>query len=348
MEILSQNKIDAFIKAVSKCRKAAIVTHTHPDGDALGSEVALRRYLLSKGKEVAAIFPDSFPGTLSFLTDGENLLNAEIAAAEAREAIENCDTLFVLDMNAFRRAEALEPVLRACPARTKVLIDHHLNPEEGEFDVVFSKTDISSASELLFWILLGAEGGEINSIPAKSRYALMTGMTTDTNNFANSVYPSTLEMSSLLLASGVDRDGIVSNLYQNYSEMRIRAFAAMLSGSLEILPGGVACIISDEAFQNAYPLGEGETEGLVNIPLGIGAVKMSIFARWSADHFRVSIRSKRGWSANRLAGDFFHGGGHEMAAGGKIFVPADIPSQDAARAFIADCVAQFLQTDTDR
>lgn len=347
MEALLSEQIEAFTAAVAACRRAAIVVHTHPDGDALGSAVALRRYLLSKGKTVSAIYPDTFPDTLSFLTEGEGLIDAEKSPEEAAEALNNCDTLFVLDMNAFRRAEALEPLLRACPAKRRLLVDHHLNPAVEEFDTVFSHTDVSSACELLFWLLFGAEG-DARRLPAKSNYALMTGMTTDTNNFANSVYPSTLEMASILLAAGVDRDEIVSRLYQSYSETRIRAFAALLGQHMEILPGGVASIVVDEAFQKAYPLLEGETEGLVNIPLGIGEVCMSIFSRWCGDHFRVSIRSKRGVSANRLAAEYFHGGGHELAAGGKIFIPSDIQDQALAEAHIASCVAQFLQTENHR
>lgn len=347
MEALSSEQIGAFTAAVASSRRAAVVVHTHPDGDALGSAVALRRYLLSKGKTVAAIYPDTFPDTLSFLAEGESLIDAEKNPQEAAEALNSCDTLFVLDMNAFRRAEGLAPLLRSCPAKRKVLIDHHLNPAVDEFDIVFSQAEVSSACELLFWLLLGAEG-DARRIPAKSNYALMTGMTTDTNNFANSVYPSTLEMASILLAAGVDRDEIVSRLYQSYSETRIRAFAALLGQRMEILPGGVASIVVDEAFQKEYPLQEGETEGLVNIPLGIGEVCMSIFSRWSGDHFRVSIRSKRGMSANCLAAEYFHGGGHELAAGGKIFIPSDIPDQASATAHIASCVAQFLQTENHR
>ncbi|MCR5560892.1 MAG: DHH family phosphoesterase [Bacteroidales bacterium] len=345
MEILTEKQIASFRAAVSQCRKAAVVVHTHPDGDAIGSGLAMKNYLLSKGRQAELVYPDGFPSTLAFLTEGESLIDAETDKAAAERAIGGCDTLFVLDMNAFRRAEELAPVLAACPAGLKVLIDHHLNPAVEEFDLVFSKADISSASELLFWMLLGAEGGDISAIPDKARYALMTGMTTDTNNFANSVYPSTLEMASLLLASGVDRNDIVSKLYQSYSAMRIFAFAAMLYSRLQILPGGVACMVSDEAFQTAFPLAEGETEGLVNIPLGIGEVRMSIYARWNGDHFRVSVRSKKGCSANALVSQYFHGGGHELAAGGKIFVPADIPSQAEAKDFIASCVAQFLQTE---
>lgn len=334
-----------FALAVAGCRRAAVVVHTHPDGDALGCAVAMRRYLLSKGKEVTAIFPDSFPATLAFLTEGEDLVDASADAAAAARALQECDTLFVLDMNAFRRAEELAPLLRSCPAGRKVLIDHHLNPAAEEFDTVISVQEISSACELLFWLIYGAEGGNIGAMPEKCRYALMTGMTTDTNNFANSVYPGTLEMSSLLLASGVDRDAILANLYQHYSENRIRAFAALLGEDMEILPGGVAVIVAGSAIQKRFPLAEGETEGLVNIPLGIGDVKISIFVRLEGDCFRVSIRSKRGWSANRLAAGCFHGGGHELAAGGKIFIPGDIPSESEAHAFIASCVAQFLQTE---
>lgn len=345
--LFGKEKTESLREAVQGCSAAAVVVHTHPDGDALGSGIAMRRYLESKGKKAVLIIPDTLPQTLDFLVEGEPMLLADSRPEEARRAIAGCDALFVLDMNAFRRAEALEPALRGCKAPVRVLIDHHLDPDEAAFTLVFSTPEVSSASELLFWILSSLEGGA-EGIPEKARYALMTGMTTDTNNFSNSVFPSTLEMAARLIASGVDRDDITANLYQNYSAARLEAFAALLGRHTEVLPGGVSVTIATSAFQAAHPLRQGETEGLVNIPLQTGSVHMSLFLKQEKGHFRVSIRSKKGWSANRLAAGFFHGGGHEQASGGKVFWPSDIAGPSEIKEYVRRSVARFMQNRKSR
>lgn len=345
LAVIGKEKADKLDSILRSSRNAAIVVHTRPDGDALGSGIAMRRYLSEKiGLQATLVIPDTLPHTLRFLTDGEPLVNAEEDRAAAETAIRGCDLLIVLDMNAFRRAGSLEDILGDCPAREKVLIDHHLNPQEDQFTLVFSTPDVSSASELLYWVLTALEGSA-EDLPAASLYALMTGMTTDTNNFANSVYPSTLEMAGELLAAGVDRNAIVGHLYQEYSETRIRAFAALLGSHLTILPGGIAYIVATRRFQQEYPLQEGETEGLVNIPLGIGAVNMSLYLKEEEDHFHVSIRAKKGWSANRMATEYFNGGGHELAAGGKLFFPRDIASPEYVYDYLAATAARFVQKD---
>ena len=341
-------RLDALL---DRCTAVTVTAHTHPDGDALGSASAFVCYLREcREKDAVGVICNTPATTVRpIIPDGLPFLFHDTDPQACLDRIAASDLVILLDGNGFSRTEGLQSAFEASPA-PKVLIDHHLNPERERFEVVFSTPDISSASELLYYVLLELPdiGGDARRLPAPAARALLTGMTTDTNNFANSVYPSTLEMSSKLLAAGVDRDGILSNLYQQYSENRIRAFAALLGQKMTILPGGVACMVSDENFQKEFPLAEGETEGLVNIPLGIGRVNMSIFVRWGGDHFRVSIRSKRGWSANRLARDYFHGGGHEMAAGGKILLPEDIPSQSGASAHVAACVAQFLQKEDNR
>ncbi|NLZ50823.1 MAG: hypothetical protein GX899_03840 [Rikenellaceae bacterium] len=345
--LFEEKRISKLREILSDYSKFAVVVHSHPDGDALGSGIAMTHYLSGKGKSAILIIPDSVPETLAFLTEGEAFVDAAKFPAKATACLKECDVLFALDMNGFHRADKLEQVLTDCTARHKVLIDHHLNPELSSFDLVFSEIQISSACELLFWLLMELEGSA-EALPEKTRYGLMTGMTTDTNNFANSVYPSTFEMATMLLAAGVDRDDIIANLYQEYRENRVRALAALLKDNLKILPCGAAYMVATNAFLQAYELNQGETEGLVNIPLEIKEVKISLFLKQEKDHFRVSIRSKRGWSANVLAKKYFNGGGHELAAGGKLYYPQDIPLPEDVYNYIQTSVAQFLQKDTQR
>lgn len=170
----------------------------------------------------------------------------------------------------------------------------------------------------------------------------MCGMTTDTNNFANSVFPGTLSMASGLLEAGVDRDAIIGHIYNEYRENRVRAMARLLA-DMKITPEGVAIMVLDKGTQDSLDIREGETEGFVNIPLSIKDVKISIFAREDGPLFRVSVRSKRGWSANSMAIRFFHGGGHEQAAGGRILIPEDIAGPQEAGAFLAGVAARFMK-----
>ena len=170
----------------------------------------------------------------------------------------------------------------------------------------------------------------------------MTGMTTDTNNFANSVFPSTLQMASELLAAGVDRDALLVQLYQSYRENRIRLMGYMQSEQLHILPNGTAYMILTRDIQQRFDMKDGESEGLVNVPLAIGAVKLSVLLKEDDGHFRVSVRSKKGTSAQQLALSHFHGGGHENAAGGKLYIGQDIPSPDAAAGYVEQVLKAFL------
>ena len=313
-------RLEALLAAAGR---VCIAVHTHPDGDALGSGTALLAYLrLCRGVEARLLLPDPAPDSLDFLLASDGVLTAA-DPLPARTWIAESDLIFCLDMNGFSRAESLEAPLRESRAR-KVLIDHHQHPDREAFDLVFSETEISSASELLYHVLLALPGvGAADRLPLQVLTPLMAGMTTDTNNFANSVYPSTFRMASELIAAGVDRDALLEKLYRSYRENRVRLMGYMQNEGLRLLEEGAAYMILTKALQDRFDLRDGESEGLVNVPLTIGKVRLSVLLKEDGDHFRVSVRSKKGTSAQNLAQRFFHGGGHENAAGGKLF-----PGQD--------------------
>ena len=357
-----------------------IVAHTHPDGDALGASSGLALYLRGLGKDVAVILPDTPPDNLRFiLPEGIPFLfhDEDPAGAEAR--IARADLIILADANAFSRTSALEPFLQASTA-PKVLMDHHLNPDTQSFGLVFSTPDISSASEVVYWVLKAltekkteketegmcagepkapvppgasacflAPGGTGPSAMCEGPMAkeigaaLMTGMTTDTNNFANSVFPSTFRMASELIAAGVDRDALIGKIYQSYRENRVRLMGYMQSEELHILDNGTAYMVLTRDIQERFDMRDGESEGLVNVPLTIEKVRLSVLLKEDDGHFRVSVRSKKGTSAQQLAQRFFHGGGHENAAGGKILIGEDIPSADAAPACLEQVLKDYLK-----
>ena len=345
-ESCTPEAVRALEMILSRAHAVCICAHAHPDGDAVGSCLGLLHYLReNRGLDARVVLPDEVPGTLSFMVRDDDrafLTEADKEKERAGEIISGCDLLFVLDCSGPSRTEALESAVRASGA-VKVLIDHHVNPEKEGFDLVFSETEISSACELLFNILMSLPdvAGDAGNLPAAAVKALMTGMTTDTNNFANSVFPSTLGMASALLAAGAPRDGILMDLYQSYRENRFRLMGYML-GKMEITPEGAAIMILTRAEAERFGIEEGETEGFVNMPLGIAGVRLSVFLKEEDGKFRFSSRSKPGTSARLLAAGWFHGGGHECAAGGKLLIPEDIPSPDGAESYVRKALKEFL------
>ena len=132
------------------------------------------------------------------------------------------------------------------------------------------------------------------------------------------------------------------NLYNCYRENRLRLMGYLLDENMEITPEGVAIMILNKDIQERFDFRQGESEGFVNLPLAIKEVRMSIFLTEEDNRFRVSIRSKSGTSANKCAMRYFNGGGHEMAAGGKLFFPENIPSPKDAKAYILKVSEEFF------
>ena len=344
IDCIQPELIERLSGILDKGKRISVLAHTHPDGDALGSTGAMVSYLKDiKGLDAMAVFSDKAPDSLSFLCRDGEFIFADTDPDAASKRIAQSDTILLLDCSDFSRTEALEAQLRASNA-VKVLIDHHIAPERDAFDLVFSTEDISSTCELLFYILLEMKEikGNARSLPARCARSLMAGMTTDTNNFANSVYPTTLRMASALLEAGVDRDDLLDHLYHRYRENRVRVMGYMQNEGLTITDKGVAYMIADKEILSRFDVHEGETESLVNVPLAIGKVRMSIFLKEENGFFRVSIRSKKGTSAQKLAVRCFHGGGHENAAGGKLLFPEDIPSPSDAAAFLEKITSDYL------
>lgn len=330
--------------------RVGIFTHINPDGDALGSSFGLAGYLEDIGKNHLVFLPCKWGESLDFMIPGSILPKIRIWNPCAKEALEadvaSCDLLIGLDFNTPERIGGFCELFRKADS-CKILIDHHLNPSVGDFDEIHSDTQVSSASELLYRILkqMPETGGDAGAMSSVTREAVLTGITTDTNNFANSVFPSTLSSVGELMAAGTDRDAIIQQLYFRYPERRIRAQGAILDRLMEITDEGVGYIVLDRKFQEEFGLKEGDTEGFVNIPLSIRGVRMSILAKEDPDdnkRVRISIRSKRGTSAQQCAARYFHGGGHELASGGKLIKGEDIASMDEVPSYITNSTKDFF------
>ncbi len=320
-----------------------IVGHHNPDGDSVGSATAAARAIRHNfGKRSAIIFPSAFPGFLSFLAEGTAGEGAGTVMVwgdghdnEIAGVIGAADLILCIDFNTLKRTESLEPLIRGSAAH-KVMIDHHLNPDSALFDFVFSRTEVSSACEVLFDTLRGM-GCEIDLPTATSLY---TGMMTDTNNYANSLYPSTLRMSAFLIEAGVDKESIQMAVLSSHTEQRMRLMGYVLSEKMVVLPELRAAYITlSDGEKERFAFRKGDSEGFVNLPLNIADVDISAFFSQENGLTKVSLRSKGEVSVNDLANRFFNGGGHRNAAGGRISVPlAGIPEyfEKSLKSFLSD------------
>lgn len=313
--------VSKFRDAIEKHTFFCIVGHTSPDGDAVGACVALREYLESRGKKAAIVLPNAFPAFLSFLDPHGAIMIYDSCKEKASETLGAADAIVCLDFNSLSRVDEMGRIIAASTA-FRMMVDHHVSPAAGDFDLLISDTHVSSTCELLYRLLAGMPdvASDASRLPGAASEALFTGMTTDTNNFSNSTYPSTFSMASALLAAGVDRTAILYRLYNQFSESRLRLIGELLKNRMTIVDGKFSYMVLTKELQRKYSYSKGDVEGVVNRPLEIGDVVLSALFTQDDDFVRVSMRSKEGTEISGFAKKYFNGGGHPNAAGGKLFM----------------------------
>ena len=316
-KIINENYIQKAKKFVDKYDKIIIVTHTSPDGDAMGSSLGLYHFLTEYGKQVNIVIPNEFPSFLNWMPEAGAIVIAEKDSSMATELIEAAEVIFFLDFNMLKRIEQLEPLVRKSSAK-KVLIDHHLDPDKF-CDVTISHPDISSTSELIFRFI--CRMGLFDYINKSCAECIYTGMMMDTGAFTfNSNSPAIYYIISELLGKGIDKDAIYSRVYSSYSARKIRMQGYVLYRKMKIFREYKTALLSLSYEEHQrFRSQKGDTEGFVNIPLSIENVVFSAFIREEKEVVRISLRSKGNFPANQFARDVFGGGGHLNASGGEYY-----------------------------
>ncbi len=301
-------------------RKIAVVAHSNPDGDAVGSALAWGRLLRAQGHEVMCAVPNRFPYFLSWLGDVDQMRVYKNDPPQVEAFMAGAEIIFFLDFNTPARLEILADAVAANTTAARVLIDHHPQPS-GDFDLVFSEPDFSSTSFLLYTIIEGMYGTGAIDLPMAE--ALYVGMMTDTGNFSfSNLSPGLYRAIAVLVEKGVDIPRINSLVYNSFTEGRMRLQGYALYRKMEIIePYKAAYISLTEAELRRFDFQVGDTEGFVNMPLSIGEVVLSAMFVQTRQFIRVSLRSRGDVDVNRFARAYFNGGGHRNAAGGKSFVP---------------------------
>lgn len=317
-KIISENKVAQVAKLIDKAKNIVIVCHIAPDGDAIGSSLGMYHFLNALDKMTTVVIPDAMPDNLLFLKGTKEILNYSKYPEFAGELIEKADLIFCLDFNALKRlGEKMEVAIASSKAR-KVMVDHHLDPE-GFCDVTISHPEISSTSELVFRLI--CRMGMFDLFETDSATAIYTGMMTDTGNFTyNSNKSDMYFIIEELIKKGIDKDEIYTKVFNTNTVDKIRLNGYAVSEKLEVFPKHKAAMITLTREElNRYHYRKGDSEGLVNVPLGIENIVFSAFFREEKDFIKVSLRSRGSFPANKVASEHFNGGGHLNAAGGEFY-----------------------------
>lgn len=315
-KIIHEEKIQKAKKYVEKGESFVIVTHVSPDGDALGSSLALYHFLLACGKDtVTVIVPNDFPPFYNWMPGRKDIVNHKKYPEFAEQLIAEADVIFCLDFNEPKRVEALAPALLAAEGR-RVMIDHHLAPADF-CRVTISYPEISSTSEMIFRFI--CRMGMYHLLDKKAAECIYTGMMTDTGSFTyNSNKPEIYTIIGELIKKGIDKDRIYRQVNQVSSESRLRLTGYVLLEKMVVYPEQNAALITlSEKEQNRFNYTTGDTEGFVNLPLGIKDIHFSVFIRESPEYIKISLRSVGDFPCNRFAATYFNGGGHKNASGGE-------------------------------
>ena len=316
-KIIPQECVDIVERIISEKERFVLLSHKNPDGDALGSSLALLHYLKSRGKDAVVVLPNLFPDFLAWLPGADEVILYENNPEKANDAIEQADAFFCLDFNAINRIGDVSAVVEKNPA-PRILVDHHLFPSD-DYIAKISFPETCSTSELVYRLVTALSGEE--AVTYEMAQCIYTGMMTDTGAFA---YASSRKDIFLIVASllqtGIDKDLIYRKVFYSSSLTRMRLQGYVMYKKLKVYNKYNAALITLEhdELQRFYAV-KGDTEGLVNQPLQIKGIRFSCFLR--EEHpgkINVSLRSVDDFPCNEVAAEFFNGGGHKNASGGEL------------------------------
>jgi len=296
-------------------KKIVITMHQKPDADAMGSALALSHFLKQFGHQVEVISPTNWARWLDWMEGVKEVYDYELEKQEADKILDAADWLFCLDYNHFVQTKHLAPKLASIRC-TKILIDHHREPDEVSFQYGVSNTGKSSTCEMIYdFIVNSGHRDKINMFISECLYA---GMVADTGSFRFSSTTAHVHHAvAALKEQGLNHSKVHEALYDNFLENRLRFLGHVLTNRLEIFYElNTAMIYVSKMELLKYEIKTGDTEGLVNYPLSIQGIKLVGCVIDRDEERKWSFRSKGNFDCNAFARKYFNGGGHFNASGG--------------------------------
>ena len=318
--VLEKEKIERLRQIFDESQRIVIVSHTNPDGDAMGSSLSLAGVLQQQGHTVHCIVPNRFPYYMKWVPKSDEIIIHNLDKLGVADAvIADADCIVCADMSSLSRLEQLSEAIKSNTKARRVLIDHHLSPSE-EFDVILSFPESSSASFVVYSLIVEMFG--VEAIDATIATQLYVGIMTDTGNFAFSyLTPELFRAVAVLSETGINIPQIYNNVYNSFTEGRAKLFGYVINRKMRTInKGSVAYMSLTEEEMRRFWFQQGDSEGFVNYPLTIKKMRMSAMFTEQNGFIRVSLRSRGSVDVNEFARRYFDGGGHLNAAGGKSFV----------------------------
>lgn len=308
--------INALKTLLSLPKKIAIIPHKNPDGDAIGSTLALCHYLKAKGHEAVVVAPNDFPKFLKWMPGSETILNFERENSQAKTILENAEVIFTLDFNHLGRVGQMTEYLEKATA-TFVMVDHHQEPSDYA-KIMYSDVSMSSTCEMVYHLLdyLGA----VNEISVAMANCMYTGIMTDTGSFKFKATTSTTHrIIADLIDKGAENNAIHHRIYDTNSPSRLHLLGCALKNMVILEEYNTTYITLSQEELDIYNYTKGDTEGFVNYGLTLEKIRFAVIFIENKEEgiLKISFRSVGDFSVNDFSRRFFQGGGHTNAAGGK-------------------------------
>ncbi|GGA86457.1 exopolyphosphatase [Flavobacterium palustre] len=308
--------IQAIQSLLATPKKVAIIPHRNPDGDAMGSTLALYHFLNKNNHEATVISPNEFPDFLAWLPGSEMVRVFETDKENCTQILQEADIVFTLDFNAFHRVGEMEKVLEVLDT-TYIMIDHHQKPDDYAA-YTYSDTTFGSTCEMVYnFISFLNQKDQIDKTIGTCIY---TGILTDSGSFK---FPNTTGDTHRIVAElidlGVENTKIPNLLFDNSSYNRLQLLGRALQ-NLKVLPEHKTSYITlSQEELDRFNYVKGDTEGIVNYGLSIKGIQFTAIFIENKDEkiIKISFRSQGGFDVNEFAREHFNGGGHRNAAGGK-------------------------------
>ncbi|MFA7617322.1 MAG: bifunctional oligoribonuclease/PAP phosphatase NrnA [Weeksellaceae bacterium] len=312
---MQMTRFEELKSLLSQPKQIVILSHRNPDGDAIGSSLAMNHYLTRLGHKCDMIVPNEFPKFLKWMDGAKDIQIAEYSPSNSRNLIENAELIFILDFNTTSRIDEVGQWVEKSTA-PKVMIDHHQQPQD--FDFMYSDTEIPATCQMIYNFIEAM--GQLDLIDRSIGECIYTGIMTDTGNFRfKNTSAATHRIVAELMDKGVEADRVYNHIFNTQSPDRLRLLGKVLD-SIRILPEyRTAFMYLTRKQQLKYNTQKGDTEGFVNYGLGIDNFIFSVIfiEDMQKDFYKISFRSKGNFDVNEFARKYFNGGGHINAAGGR-------------------------------
>lgn len=314
---MTNKQILEIKKLLSKPQDIVIIPHKNPDGDAIGSSLALFHFLKNK-HNTTVVAPNDYPEFLKWMPSSEKVKLFDKQNKQSKRALENAAIIFLLDFNALHRiGDDMQKTVEKLSGKF-VMIDHHQQPDTSITDLIYSDTSICSTSQMVYHFL--EKLGEVVKIDKDIATCLYTGIMTDTGSFR---FPSTTSTTHRIIADLIDKGAnnaqIHNNVYDVNSYGRLQLLGSALTNLKVVDEFKTSYITLSQEELNQFDYKKGDTEGVVNYALSLKGIKFAAIFIEDVEQkiIKISFRSKGSFSVNKFARAHFNGGGHDNAAGGR-------------------------------